>query len=104
MSKDDKVITRGQFKGKKITFASTEQIKEFTQLADDFMEQVFDFEPGEYLITDESDVLDFTEMGSSDNSEIWKRIEEIYGVALADVGSGRLLNIFTEITRRRNVQ
>lgn len=104
MSKDDKVITRGRFKGKKITFASTERIEEFAKLVDDFMEQVFDFEPGEYLITDESDLLDFTEMGSSDTSEIWKRIEEIYGVALADVGSARLVNIFTEITRRRNLQ
>src|SRR3990172_2056622 len=87
MSKDDKIITRGRFKGKKITFASTERIEEFTQLADDFMEKVFDLEPGEYLITDESDVLDFTEMASSDTSEIWHRIEAIYGVALADVGS-----------------
>ena len=104
MSKDGKVITRGRFKGKKITFASTERIEDFTRLADDFMEQVFEIESGEYLITDESDVLDFTEMGSSDTSEIWKRIEGIYGVALADVGSGRLVDIFTEIARRRNLQ
>ena len=104
MSKDDKVITRGRFKGKKITFASTERIEDFTRLADDFMEQVFEIESGEYLITDESDVLDFTEMGSSDTSEIWKRIEGIYGVALADVGSGRLVDVFTEIARRRNLQ
>ena len=104
MSKDGKVITRGRFKGKKITFASTERIEEFTQLADEFMDRVFDLEPGEYLITDESDVLDFIEMGSSDTSEIWKRIEGIYGVALADVGSGRLVDVFTEIARRRNLQ
>lgn len=68
------------------------------------MEDVFDFEPGEHLITDESDVLDFTEMASSDTSQIWKRIKEIYGVALADVGSGRLVNIFAEIAWRRNLQ
>lgn len=104
MSEDDKIVRRGPLKGKKITFASTERIEEFGQLANDFMEQVFDFEPGEYLISDESDVLDFTEMGSSDTSEIWKRIEEIYGVALSDVRSERLVDIFTEITRRRNLQ
>lgn len=104
MSKDDKVITRGRFKGKTITFASTERIEEFAQLTNDFMEQVFDLEPGEYLITDESDLLDFTDMGSSDTSETWKHINEIYGVALANVGSERLVNIFTEITRRRNIQ
>jgi hypothetical protein len=104
MSTDDKRITRGRFAGKKITFASTERIEEFRQLASDFMGQVFDFLPDEYLISDESDLLDFTEMGSSDTSEIWIRITEVYGVSLADVESERLVNIFTEITRRRNVQ
>lgn len=104
MSKDDKLITRGRFAGKKIRFASTEGIEEFRQLASDFMGQVFDCLPGEYLISDESDLLDFTEMGSSDTSEIWIRITEIYGVSLADLESERLLNIFTQIARRRNVQ
>src|ERR1035437_768285 len=37
MSKDDKVITRGRFKGKKITYASTERIDEFTHLSSEFM-------------------------------------------------------------------
>lgn len=58
----------------------------------------------EYLIGDESDLLDFTEMGSSDTSEIWIRITEVYGVSLADVESERRVNVFAEITRRRNVQ
>jgi hypothetical protein len=98
------VISRGGFKGKKITFASTERIEEFTQLAGDFIEQVFDFAPGEYVISDESDLFDFTDMWSSDTSEAWKRIAEIYHVSLADVGSERLVDIFIEITRRRNLQ
>ena len=104
MSKDDKRVTRGRFAGKKITYASTERIEEFRQLASDFMGQVFDFLPGEYLISDESDLHDFTDMGSSDTSEIWKRITEIYGISVADVESERLVYIFAEITRRRNLQ
>jgi len=104
MSKDDKRITRGGFAGKSITFTSTERIEDFGQLASDFMGQVFDFLSGEYLISDESDLLDFTDMGSSDTSEIWKRITEVYGVSLVDVESERLVNIFTEITRHRNLQ
>ena len=68
------------------------------------MGQVFDLLPGEYLITDESGLLDFAETGSSDTSEIWSRIAELYGVSLANVESERLVNIFTEITRRRNLQ
>lgn len=104
MSKDDKVITRGLLKGKKITYASTERVDEFTQLSNEFMEQVFDLEPGEYLISDESDVPDFTFMESSDASEIWKRITEIYGVAPDDVASEKLVDIFVAITQRRNLQ
>ena len=104
MRKDDKTVMRGRFKAKKITFASTERIEEFARLANDFMGQVFDFLPGEYLISDESDLLDFTEIGSSDTSELWKRITEIYGISMADVGSERFVNIFAEIARRRNLQ
>ena len=104
MSKDDKVITRGPFKGKKITYASRERIEGFAQLADEFMERIFDLEPGEYLITDESDVRDFTEMGSSDTSEIWKCIDESYGIVNADVRSGRLVDIFAEVAQRRSRQ
>ena len=72
MSKDDKVIARGRLKGKTITYASTERIEDFTRLSSEFMEQIFDLEPGEYLISDESDLLDFTDMGSSDTSVIWE--------------------------------
>ncbi len=104
MSEDHKIIQRGPLRGKKITFASTDRVEEFRQIANDFMDQVFDIETGEYLISDESDILDFTEMGSSDTSAIWRRISEIYGINLSGVESGRLVNIFAEIVRRRNMQ
>ena len=97
------MTTGGRFKGKTITYASTERIEAFTQLSNEFMEQIFDLEPGEYLISDESDLRDFTDFGSSDTAETWKRITEVYGVSLADVGSERFVNIFTVITQRRNV-
>ena len=104
MRKEGKVITRGPFKGKKITYAPRERIEGFAQLVDEFMERIFDLEPGEYLITDESDVRDFTEMGSSDTSEIWKCIDESYGIVNADVRSGRLVDIFAEVAQRRSRQ
>ncbi|MBI1732496.1 MAG: hypothetical protein HYR49_06970 [Gammaproteobacteria bacterium] len=85
MSNDDSVISKGRFKGKKITFASTERIEEFAQIASEFMGEVFNLFQGDYVISDESDVRDFTEMGSSDTSEIWKRINEVYGVEQSDI-------------------
>jgi len=104
MNDDDSVISRGRFKGKKVTYASTDRIEELRQIADEFMEEIFELLPGEYLISDESDIRDFTEFGSSDTSEIWKRIIDVYGIEQSDAGSGRFVNIFAEIARRRNIQ
>jgi len=97
-------IKRGAFKGKKVTYASTDRVGEFRKLAGDFMMEVFDFLPGDYLITDESSLRDFTELASSDTSAIWFRITEIYAIGRADVPSEKLVDIFTEIQRRRNLQ
>ncbi|OGT83228.1 MAG: hypothetical protein A3H91_15110 [Gammaproteobacteria bacterium RIFCSPLOWO2_02_FULL_61_13] len=104
MSADRKFTRRGPFEGKRITFASTEQIESFAQLTNAFMENIFDLEPGEYLITDESDLRDFTDMGSADTSKIWLSITEHYGIDHSDVGSERFVKIFSEILRRRNLQ
>lgn len=76
----DGVVSRGRFKGKKITFASTARVEEFAQVASEFMGEIFDLLPGEYAISDESDIRDFTEFGSSDTFHIWTRIKEVYGV------------------------
>ena len=97
------MTTGDRFKGKTITYASTERIEAFTRLSDEFMERIFDLEPGEYLISDESDLLDFTDFGSSATTEIWKRITEAYGVSLADVRSERFVEIFAAICQRRNL-
>lgn len=101
MSKGDGVVARGRFKGKKITFASTARVEQFAQIASEFMEDVFDVLPGQYAISDESDIRDFTEMGSSDTSDVWTRIKAVYGVDTSDVTSGRLVDIFAQIARRR---
>ena len=97
-------IKRGAFKGKKVTYASTERAEEFRKLAADFMMELFDFLPGDYLITDESSLRDFTDFASSDTSPLWRRITEIYTIGKADVPSERLVDIFTEIQARRSVQ
>ena len=91
-------------KGKRVTYASTDRVDELRKVADDFMMEVFDFLPSDYLITDESSLPDFTEFASSDTSLTWNRISEIYAIGKADVPSQKLVDIFAEILRRRNVQ
>ena len=95
---------RGPLKGKTIAYASTDRIEEVRRVADDFMLEIFDFLPGEYLITDESSLRDFTEFGSSETSPIWSRITKLYAIGRADVPSERLVDIFAEIQARRNLQ
>ena len=104
MSDDDHVIQKGPFKGKRITFASTERIAGFAQISGEFMEEICDLMPGEYLISDESDLRDFTHMGSSDTSALWARITSYYGIEEIEVGSGRFVDIFSVIARRREAQ
>ena len=99
-----KEIKRGAFKGKKVTYAPTDRVEDFRMLAADFMVEVFDFLPGDYLLTDESSLRDFTAFGSSDTSSTWSRITQIYAIGKADVPSERLVDIFAEIQRRRSIQ
>ena len=84
--------------------ARTDRIEEFRRVADDFMMEIFDFLPGDYLITDESSLRDFTEFGSSETSPIWHRITELYAFGRADVPSEKLVDIFAEIRARKGVQ
>ena len=78
-------IKRGRFKGKKVVFATSSRIDAIREFADEFMFEVFDFDAGEYLISDESILLDFTEIGSGDVSQIWQSISSRYGVYADDV-------------------
>lgn len=56
MKKHERVIRHGPLKGKRITFASTERIETLKGIAEEFMSRVFELEPGDYLISDESDL------------------------------------------------
>ena len=68
------------------------------------MSTIFELDPGDYLITDEASVLDFTPPDESDTTDIWFRIEETYGIDKADVGSDLLVRIFESISKRQRAQ
>lgn len=79
-------------------------MEEFRRVAEDFMLEVFNFLPGDYLITDDSRLRDFIESGTTETSPIWTRITKLYAIGHADVPSERLVDIFAEIQARRNLQ
>ena len=101
MKKADTILQRGPFKGKRIDFAPTTGIDMFREVAEDFMRRVFDFEPGAYLISDESSLFDFTGVEEMERKDIQQKIREVYDVDISDLASGNLLEIFARLHYRR---
>lgn len=101
MNEDSKIIPSGPFKGKKIDFAPTNGIDKFFGISKEFMKKIFNFEPGEYLITDESSLHDFTGLDEMELSDIQIRIQDEYGIDVSDVESVNLIEIFARIYKNR---
>jgi hypothetical protein len=100
MNDDEQIIPSGPFKGKKVQFAPTTGIDMFLEIAEDFMRRIFAFEPGEYLVTDESSLFDFTGVEEMELSNIHQKIQEVYDLDVSDIPSGNLLEIFMRLHRR----
>lgn len=101
MNEDDRIVPTGPFKGKKIEFAPTIGVDMFLDISEEFMEKIFDFEPGAYLITDESSLHDFTGLDEIELSDIQKKIQEVFDIDVSDIESGNLLEIFMRIHHTR---
>ena len=92
-----KFIRKGSFKNMKVTHAPTTGVDSMIHISDTFMKEIFDLDQGDYFITDEARLLDFTEFGSGDITPFLKKIENVYGVDVSDVPKGNLLEIFRRI-------
>jgi hypothetical protein len=99
MPKHDKIIRKGPLKGKRIEFAPTARMDMFSEIAEEFMRRVLDYEPGDYLITDESSLLDFVGANDMKLNDIRERIQSVYSLDVSDIGSGNLLEIFARIRK-----
>lgn len=97
MSKRGKIIPSGRFKGKRIDLAPTDELDMFRSLAEEFMEAIFCLEPGAYLITNESSLLDFKGVEELALPDMHRRIREVYSVDVSDIVSGNLVEIFARI-------
>jgi len=104
MNEDERTIRRGPFKGKKIELASTVGISLFEAIANEFMLRVFGYEAGDFLITDESSLHDFTGVGEMELSDIQQKIRDVYGLDVSDLPAGILLDIFVRINERQAKQ
>jgi len=97
MEEDEYIIPSGPLKGKRVEMASTAGIELFDHIAEEFMLRIFAFEAGDYLITDESSLYDFTGVDDMKLAVIYQKIRDEYGLDVSDLKSGRLLEIFVRI-------
>ena len=95
--KQNRIISRGPFKGKKIEFASNAGIHKFKEISEDLMRRIFSLEPEDYLITDESSLFDFTGVDDMELEDIQKKIWKLYNLDVTLSPSGNLLEIFKRI-------
>lgn len=102
MSDDFPVLRKGPLKGKRVEFASTARIETFEELAEDFMLNIFGFEPGHYLITDLSSLHDFVGVDDMELVDMLARIRDVYGLDVADLRSGNLLEIFRRLSEQQD--
>jgi len=98
MKNNSRIIPSGPFKGNKIEFAPTTGIKKFRAISEDFMNKVFGLEPGEYLISDESNLYDFSGLDEMQLPDIHKKIQEMFNIDVSEIKSRNLLEIFKRIS------
>jgi hypothetical protein len=78
---------------KPIELASTENINQFAEIENDFIRNIVDLKWA--FLGDESSLWDFAEGDSLD--ELYRKIEERYGVDVSDVEGGNMAKIFERI-------
>jgi len=97
MNNISRIIPNAPFKGKKIEFTSTTGVDKFLKISDEFMKIIFDLFPGDYLISDESSLYDFTGLDEWDFTGIQKKVRNIYDLDISDIEFGNLVEIFKKI-------
>jgi hypothetical protein len=79
--------------------APTTGIEKHQTIADEFMRQIFEMEPGEYLITDESMLRDFADLGDDQAlPEIRAKVQSLYG-DVVQKDTDYLITIFGRIAK-----
>jgi len=101
MNKISRIIPSGPFKGKKIEFASTTGVNKFLKISVEFMKNIFDLFPGDYLISDESSLYDFASLDERDLTGIQKKVRDICDLEISDIESGNLVEIFKRIHNKK---
>jgi hypothetical protein len=82
-----------------ISFASSEIVERYDDLARDFLPKVLGFERDDCFISDESSLWDFH--GEKTNDDCFRKIAILYGIDVSDVEGAKLSEIFRRIAQHR---
>lgn len=85
-----------------ITLAATREIDQYALIATDFFNKVLQIDYNNCFISDESSLWDFHTEAS--NATLNERIKQVYGVDVADIESGNLVQIFERIRGDRALE
>ena len=101
--KEDKqiiIIRKGSNKPMKITHAPTSGVESMKHVSTKFMKDIFGLKQGDYYITDEARLIDFTDFGSGDTTPIINKIIKFYSIDVSRVPKGNLVGIFKMINKQ----
>lgn len=88
---------------KRFELASQDRLGEVEHLAERFFREVLDFEYGECLVTDESDLRDFAEVAGDPDEAVETMLDRLEGHYLIDarvVGSTRIVHLLEFLAAR----
>lgn len=94
MTDEEYIVPDWPLNGSKVELAAQTYVSVFEAIAEEFMRNVFEMEPEDYLITDESRLSDFVCFFDRDLAPVYRKIEDVYGLAEADLPSTNLHEIF----------
>jgi hypothetical protein len=101
--KEDKqkiIFRKGSNKPMKITHAHTSGVESMKHVSIKFMKDIFGLKQGDYFITDEARLIDFTDFGSGDITPIIINIKKSYCIDVSGVPNGNLVAIFKMINEQ----
>lgn len=80
--------------------APWDEVGQLWEIADAFMFRIFGITPYQYMITDRSWLSDFRGLNDLDQmADIYRKINEEYGIDVSGIKDGNLLDIFRIIAQ-----
>jgi len=86
----------------KIVFTPDNEIEDHYDIVEDLMLRVLGFEPGNYLLTNDSSLWDFNDEEEASNEVYYRKIMLLYGIDVSDIEPPTIASIARRIHGSRS--